>query len=665
MRWRNLLLCAVLLLAASGGLFAQAPPTPQHLTAELLPTMGPLPVVKLAWEMPMVTTSQRLFFRIDRSVDDSAHFEPFDVTDMMTYFDHHVGSGHTYYYTVSAVAFMGDTANVSAPSNIAWVTIGPPTPSPYGIVHGTITDSVSGKPIPLVRVIFFRKWMGWVSVRQTWTDLNGRYSAALDTGTYLIKAQPTFWLGWNMFPISLYLPEWFDDAPDMAHATPVPVGDGSSFTADFDLNRIPPPVPATVSGTVTDSSGNPLAKSLVVFTRPLSELPQIQAAGLEFPGQDVANLDLDDVGRICGVLRTAVTDSLGHYSIDLIAGQSYMAMAAKRGYLPQFYKLQSDPRDADIIHLTGDTTGIDFALIPRPSILNTVSGTVRDSMGTGVASRILLLPLRHPRFVRFGSTDSVGAFKISNVVAGSYFVLALPLSGYAPAFYKAGAYGVMQWQEADTVHVSGAVAGIDIGVVPIGSSGVATLSGTVQSQGEAVAGVTVLATDEAGNVAGYAITDASGAYSITGVPAGQITVLADREGYSAGQASVTVGPSDFSASANFTLDPMPLTSVGGGVAGVPLQFALDQNYPNPFNPSTRIAFSIPSMSTVHLTVYNVLGQEVATLINNVLPAGQYQAVWAGKDNAGRSVSSGVYFYRLDAVGANGGLSSTRKLVLLK
>jgi hypothetical protein len=85
-------------------------------------------------------------------------------------------------------------------------------------------------------------------------------------------------------------------------------------------------------------------------------------------------------------------------------------------------------------------------------------------------------------------------------------------------------------------------------------------------------------------------------------------------------------------------------------------YALLQNYPNPFNPSTEIEFRVPSTAHVTLRVYDLLGREVATLRNELLPAGSYINHW----NA-RGMPGGVYFYRLQA----GTLSSTRKLVLLR
>jgi hypothetical protein len=83
---------------------------------------------------------------------------------------------------------------------------------------------------------------------------------------------------------------------------------------------------------------------------------------------------------------------------------------------------------------------------------------------------------------------------------------------------------------------------------------------------------------------------------------------------------------------------------------------LEQNFPNPFNPATRIWFSISERGLVSVKVFDVLGREVKTLVNEVLPAGTHERTWDA-----RSCSSGVYFYRLQA----GSYSNTKKLVLLK
>ena len=95
---------------------------------------------------------------------------------------------------------------------------------------------------------------------------------------------------------------------------------------------------------------------------------------------------------------------------------------------------------------------------------------------------------------------------------------------------------------------------------------------------------------------------------------------------------------------------------------LPKTFALDQNYPNPFNPTTTIKYDVPKMSGVRITIYDILGREVRTLVSNgnVAP-GHYSAVWNGLNNEGQQVSSGVYFYRMQA----GSFIQMKKMLLLK
>jgi len=85
---------------------------------------------------------------------------------------------------------------------------------------------------------------------------------------------------------------------------------------------------------------------------------------------------------------------------------------------------------------------------------------------------------------------------------------------------------------------------------------------------------------------------------------------------------------------------------GKYVASVPKNFVLGQNYPNPFNPATRIDYALPEAAKVELKVYNLLGQEVRTLVDYEQPAGMHQIVWDGTDASGNGVASGLYFYKL-------------------
>ncbi len=91
------------------------------------------------------------------------------------------------------------------------------------------------------------------------------------------------------------------------------------------------------------------------------------------------------------------------------------------------------------------------------------------------------------------------------------------------------------------------------------------------------------------------------------------------------------------------------------------QFVLEQNAPNPFNPATTIRFSLERSAQTELAVYNILGEQVATLLDSYLPAGDHRVVWDGRDDAGKRVATGVYLYRL----MTGDYTQSRKMLLLK
>jgi len=99
-----------------------------------------------------------------------------------------------------------------------------------------------------------------------------------------------------------------------------------------------------------------------------------------------------------------------------------------------------------------------------------------------------------------------------------------------------------------------------------------------------------------------------------------------------------------------------VTKIAAEEGGLPLVFALNQNYPNPFNPKTTITFHLSIVSEATLSVYDLLGRELVTLVNEKLAPGAYMQEWDA-----RGLPSGVYLYRLAA----GDFIETRKLILLK
>ena len=113
-----------------------------------------------------------------------------------------------------------------------------------------------------------------------------------------------------------------------------------------------------------------------------------------------------------------------------------------------------------------------------------------------------------------------------------------------------------------------------------------------------------------------------------------------------------------------TVDVDPVVELNeqlGLEAELPTEPALEGNYPNPFNPQTTIRFTLPEAMPITLTVYDVMGRQIRTLVQGTVEAGQHEVMWDGRSATGQAVPSGTYFYRVDA----GGFSQTMQMTLLK
>jgi hypothetical protein len=117
--------------------------------------------------------------------------------------------------------------------------------------------------------------------------------------------------------------------------------------------------------------------------------------------------------------------------------------------------------------------------------------------------------------------------------------------------------------------------------------------------------------------------------------------------------------SNFSSTGQFTVGKV--TAVDKTKLALPTSYSVSQNYPNPFNPTTNIEYALPKSSVVSIKVYNMLGQEVKTLISQQQAPGYYNVQWNGDNNFGQHVSSGIYIYRVTA----GQYVKTMKMVMLK
>jgi hypothetical protein len=773
---KNLLSAAVfcVLVAAIGLAQVTLPPAPTDLIATQTPDA--VPVAKLTWTAPTGSYG----FAVYRSVDDTAHFQKIALVNSPVYFDHSVKVGYTFFYYVTTVAMVNSSTRPieSTPSNIAKISFATPD-RPIGIIAGTVTDDTTGKPIPGIRILFYRMRASimTIDIPSTITDSDGHYAAKLDTGTYKINAQAAPWMppgppaykpewyndkkdmatadpvvviknasvvadfglsrpvippvakgviagkviddstqlplrgilirfyskkpsisNWQPTAITdslglytatldtgtylvraegsirssvltIYEPEWFDNVKEVSLATPVIVSTGSLFVANFGLSKPIPPSYAYIEGTVKDTLGNVLRQATVVIMRSFQDMTTLTATASMTSALEAENLDVDGIGLCRGVVWSGRTDSLGAFKARVLTGRAYIAMATKWGYLPEYYDNKTNPLRADIIKVVSDVKDVNFSLASNPIVHNSISGVVRDSSGNGVPSVVILIPVT-PNTVqgrmRFGHTDSTGAYTIGEVLLGTYVVMAVPFSGYAPAFYKAGAYGVMHWQLADKVIINGDISGINIGVLPIQSNGFVRLRGRILASGLPLRGVRVMATTPGGQMIGCGLTEETGHYVIEALPAGSLIVTADLEDYATSEKPVTVAADQYEVSGvDFTLQAQGTTDVTTD-ASLPTTYALGQNYPNPFNPSTTITFDLPVNGNATLTVFNMIGQEVQTLVTGPLAAGRTKVVWNATDQTGRAVASGVYFYRLTVHGASKDLfTSVRKMLLVR
>lgn len=136
------------------------------------------------------------------------------------------------------------------------------------------------------------------------------------------------------------------------------------------------------------------------------------------------------------------------------------------------------------------------------------------------------------------------------------------------------------------------------------------------------------------------------------IPAGdsqvvEIAFLSNLQGLFNGVLEISnnspISPYNVNLSANsITVNIEPTSNI------IPEEFSLSQNYPNPFNPQTNIEFGLKESRFTKLVIYDILGREVRTLVNENLPASFYKVVWDGKNSVGNLVASGVYFYKIEA-----------------
>lgn len=339
---------------------------------------------------------------------------------------------------------------------------------------------------------------------------------------------------------------------------------------------------------------------------------------------------------------TGITDASGNYTIQMNSDTSGNPWRLR---IDNQIIFGPDIVSPDRIDLTLDPgvstnyTGNDFTVTSASA---SISGTVKDVNGDPVVSYNVYLSGNSGAFNRNASTDTAGVYHLgllSNEV---------PFSNLSVGIGDSYDTTTVSAYHQFTVVNSGNALTQNFTLFKVNStiSGRVTVEGSSPGSPISVFGYTA----DSANV--QTSTDANGYYvlHVTDQVYNYNIYLGN---FPSGYVfpNPVAHPGDTNVNINLTLTDVKLVD-----SGIPKTFALSQNYPNPFNPSTKIEYEIPKTSFVHLTVYNVIGQQVAELVNNEQSPGKYSVTFNGAN-----VSSGIYFYRLQT----GSFVKTNKMILLK
>lgn len=593
-------------------------PAPTNLTATEFSWMDHS-VVKLQWQgannMDRYNVYKKLgginqpgdFMRIANHIMHHDFIDPMVLPDS------------TYSYYVTAV----NQTSESDPSNTVEITLN--GNQSLATITGTLTNEVNNEPIQFGKVRFNAENVCYGI--SAFTNPLGEFVAHLLPGNYYIRSMA---MG--------YYPEFYDNVPEIQQATLVTLNGGDSLNFDISLTPYTPPVVYTLSGNVTDNSGNPLQARIMISPVRMNSYFNHHFA------------------------RHTFTDSLGNYSIPVREGDTVIVFCKplSRDYLPEYFDNKQTFAEANRVPITGNVSGIDFALEPVPVYDNGISGIVKNENEEGVASHITAFNLSGNHIMKYRTmTDTLGNYGLNNIIPGEYILLAIPTDEYMPTFFRYDGQQTLNWRDADSVLVepTGIISNIDLTVRPFVFEGYANVYGNVKdNSGNNINGAVIFAVDENNNIRTYAISNSTGHFVMEGFEPGNYRIVGDKFGFNSNQIiNVTLDYStNLSQDLSITLTPEGVTSNEEEI--ITNNYRLEQNFPNPFNPVTSIQYAINNSEFVTLKVVDILGREIATLVNEQKPAGIYQVQFDASN-----LTSGVYFYKLQA----GSFVETKKMTLLK
>jgi hypothetical protein len=469
------------------------------------------------------------------------------------------------------------------------------------------------------------------------------YKAEIKNGTY------TLWIPAGIYKIRVEGPgmmaEWYDNVVELADAKDVVIECNTIKEIDFVVDMRPTPVFAVVEGRVYDATTNEPVKALVVFevrTKESAADPRYMRVAAE-------------------------TREDGSYEVKLQSGVNYIGVARAIGrdaagnqYLAEYYNNTHDALSATSVNITENKGGVDFPMDKREAYNNGFGGTMKNNYtqagvaGKVVAYRFTIVTNEKGDVLSKNveattvETDQDGNYSFNNMIPGNYVVFGIPAKRPTmPGWMVLGALAAKESGKATQVGVGDVMVAVQYDILldtvktdkgkgrvrghVYDKRGGIVKSGSEKTQeASAVLGAFVIARDEDGDIVDFALSEGEGAFDMTEVSMGNITIVADRIGFDPTTQTVAVEATNTDRVISIGLMKNSVTSVEVPVDEVGSSLNL---WPNPTSVSASLQFvaqpgtatvRIVSMTGVELTSqqYTVDGGMQTLMVNtSALPAG--------------------------------------------
>lgn len=535
-------------------------------------------------------------------------------------------------YVIATIQCNGISVTCTQQFTVQFGDVNPP-PQPCATVYGNVTYD-DGTPVNDAKINF------WSADAQSNTTKTIMISVPVTYGKYTVDLPQGVYISDINGPV---VHEYYKDAQTVDKATRITVNCGDKTEIDYSVAKLPQPVYHTVSGTVTsETDGTPLVTTV------------------EFIPVELMN-NAKNTTPI-NVQFITKTDKDGNYSIKLPNNFTYIAHAfppPNSTYMEQFYNGVDSPYEADILELTGDLTGINFALKNKVQTNNGFSGIVVDSANEPIAARVfayLVAPQNsnntNTRYLQQFQTDATGQFKFTNLIPGNYVLLSIPNDKkWVPGYFKDGDYAVLKWKEATIISVGDANitviykimhrlrAGLKGVIIVNGkvtqSSGNIKSGSHIQSGDAALPGAFVFVLDQNGNVSDYSFSDNLGSFTMSEVAPGNNKLVVDMVGFTSFEEDLNNDYSkNFSSSLNVNLEQEALLVNDNSFTTGDYKV-----YPVPATNSTTIEFKAKA-GLGAITIYNSIGFQInSTKVELIDGLNQFQLDLS-------NMQTGSYFIRV-------------------